>query len=47
VTEALYAVEGVSFAEVDLKNRTARVRGTFNEEGIKKAVEKAGFSITG
>ncbi|MEQ1501428.1 MAG: heavy-metal-associated domain-containing protein [Myxococcota bacterium] len=46
VTKALQAA-GVEVAEVSLEAHTARVKGTFTDDRIRQAVEKAGYDFVG
>ena len=47
VQKALLAVEGVTGAEVFLKEKKAVVSGTADAEVLKAAVTAAGYTVTG
>ena len=46
VTKALNALPGVE-AVVDLEAKTATVTGGASDEALKRAVEEAGYQVTG
>ena len=45
VIEEISAVEGVEAVEVDLDSGRAEVRGRFDDERIRQAVEEAGYEL--
>lgn len=47
VVQALIKTEGVTNADVSLENKQAVVQGTATDEALKKAVEDAGYQVTG
>ena len=45
VIEEVLAAEGVEAVEVDLETGRAEVRGRFDDEHIREAVEQAGYEL--
>ncbi len=47
VETAVGNIKGVNSAQVDLAQKTVSVEGDFNDDDVRKAVEKAGFEFVG